>query len=275
MLDGRSHLGSLLLACAVSLSAACQRLPETDDDDGPASASSAPTSSGGGTFAGTFVPDSADDTGRDADDTPTGCDPVAQTGCPSSEKCTIVRMSEELAYGCVDDASTLQPLDPCTPQLSDGMDGCPPKTVCLADESGSGLCVSHCGSDGDCDSGICLDDPLEGVPFCATECSPFEDACPAPLQCRRNDIRFACKFASDADVGGAGSACSPTEDTGCAEGFTCLPGALVPECINPDCCASLCDLTEPDSCSAPAVCNQLIEAPAPGFETIGACFVPA
>jgi hypothetical protein len=37
----------------------------------------------------------------------------------------------------------------------------------------------------------------------------------------------------------------------------------------------LCDLGGADPCDVPATCNAVIDAPAPGFEGIGACFVPA
>jgi hypothetical protein len=135
--------------------------------------------------------------------------------------------------------------------------------------------VALCLKDSDCDQALCIEDPVEDVPFCADECSPFESLCTSPLQCRRLDDRFVCRFPTLADVGGYGDACSLDQDQGCGPGFACLPGELVPDCTTANCCTNLCDLSGPDPCGAPATCAQVIESPAPGFESIGACFVPA
>ena len=112
-------------------------------------------------------------------------------------------------------------------------------------------------------------------PWRKVTCTPFASPCPTPLACRRNGDRFSCQFLAAGDVGGPGDACGVTDDAGCAPGLVCLPGALVPDCTNDNCCAPVCDTTDADPCIAPASCLPIIESPAPGFDTIGACFVPA
>ena len=122
---------------------------------------------------------------------------------------------------------------------------------------------------------MCLSATVGSAPYCADDCSPFEALCTSPTQCRRNDERFSCRVPRESDVGGGGSPCEQEDDGGCAGGFVCVAGALVPGCTEGNCCAPLCDLEAVDSCGSPATCNQALSAPAPGFETIGACFVPA
>jgi hypothetical protein len=175
----------------------------------------------------------------------------------------------------VDDTPSLQPEEMCTPELGTGEDGCPGGYVCLGDVSEQGLCVQLCQNESDCEAAACIPDAIEGVPYCATECSPFENSCPSPLQCRRDGQRYACKFAGEGDTGSVGDPCTVVEDGGCGGSFTCVPGALVPGCSSDNCCTNLCDLSGPDPCTAPSICAALLTNPAPGFETIGACFVPA
>jgi hypothetical protein len=87
--------------------------------------------------------------------------------------------------------------------------------------------------------------------------------------------RFVCEFGRNGDTGGQGDPCSITTDDGCAEGFVCLPGELVPGCSEGGCCTNVCDTSSGSGCDSPAICAQIFESPAPGNETIGACFVPA
>lgn len=219
------------------------------------------------------------DSGSDGavdDGSPTfGCDPVAQTGCDPEEKCTALRHDGQVEYACVSDPTTLELTSPCTADPAGGVDGCPPGSACLTDEQGVGVCLPLCIDHGDCDDALCLMHPLDFVPYCASHCSPFEVSCPAPLQCRRESDRFTCEFITMSDNGTTGDPCSPFDDGGCAPGFVCIPGALVPTCMTDSCCTSLCDLTDPDPCPSPATCAPALPGPAPGFEEIGACFIPS
>jgi len=251
--------------------AACQQLPSTeDDDDGP----SAPASTGGGTL----LPGN-DDTGDEMADGDSGgesvCNPVTQIGCPPSEKCTAILSGGEIVYACAADSGGLDPNSSCQPSPADGIDGCPTGYACLRDEGGNSLCAALCLADADCTQAQCIPSRELPIPYCADDCSPFEASCPSPLSCRRNGNRFSCQFIGEGDVGPAGSPCAIADDAGCAPGLVCLPGALVPDCVTDNCCTPVCDVTEAMPCSSPAICSELLPGAAPGFEEIGACFVPA
>lgn len=249
----------------------CQRLPGEEDDDGP---STAPPPGDGGTFLPQDTgeeEDAADETGSSMN----ACDPVAQSGCEMDEKCTAIVSGEAVVYACVADPGGLDPSSSCATSHDDGIDGCPAGYACLADDADNGLCAALCETGSDCAQGECVAAPESDIPYCADDCTPFGSICPAPLQCRRNDDRFSCSFAGMADIGGPGDPCVLENDAGCAAGLVCIPGALVPECVTDNCCVQVCDLNDVDTCPTPSTCNPVIEGPAPGFEDIGACFVPA
>ena len=263
----------ILLGSLALLALGCQRLDEPDDD---------PTSGGGPVDTGAGPggddnPFESDDDDDALDESGGGggemaCDPTFQTGCNPNERCTVVGTGP--IFGCVPDDGSLEPGDPCT-VVGGGADGCPAGFACVAGEGGDGTCLQLCLGSADCDQAVCESAAAGSVPFCADDCSPFESLCPAPLACRRNGERFSCQVPSPDDVGGPGAPCGIEEDAGCGSGTVCIPGALVPECTEPNCCAPLCDLEAMDACGAPATCNAVLAAPAPGFEAIGACFVPA
>jgi hypothetical protein len=254
----------------------CQRLEE----EGPSPTSLGEGGGGTGNDDGTttFTPVATgnDDTGEDDGPGPSSsCDPVAQIGCAAGEKCTAITTSQGPAFTCVGAAgSTLQPYDACEASPDTGLDACPVGYVCLGSEV-AGTCVPLCNGDPDCDQGVCAEHPDNAIPHCADDCSPFESLCVGILQCRRADERFACQFPGDADVGGPLAPCSLTNDAGCNESLVCITGALVPGCTEASCCTPVCDATDPDACAAPATCSPVFAAPAPGYETIGACFVPS
>ena len=202
-----------------------------------------------------------------------GCNPVTSAECGVGEKCTAVLEGSSPSFACVGETGTQGIGESCDVSLDDGLDGCTLGSVCLGDEAGT--CRPLCNSATDCTSAQCLNDPIHGVPHCAADCSPFEPTCAGALQCRRQSDRFSCVDALPGDVGGEGDPCELQSDAGCGEGLMCIPGALVPGCTSGGCCVSLCDLDSVDPCDAPATCNNALEAPAPGFESIGACFVPA
>lgn len=256
------------------LSFGCQRL-ELSEDDGALTlldGSGGTTDDGGSTF-GNDTSGSEEDT---SDTTPptSDCDPVLQSGCNSGEKCTAVVASGQVGYVCANDPGDLDPFSSCEQALSSGIDGCSAGHACVADETEAGLCVPLCEGSSDCTAAICVNDPLNRIPYCADECSPFEGGCPEPQQCRRDDDRFACEFTREGDVGGQNEPCAMLGDAGCAEGFVCVSGALVPECTTDGCCTSVCDTTD-DTCESPSTCAAIFSGPAPGYETIGGCLVPA
>lgn len=263
---------ALLSVALFSLPLGCQRLPgdEDDDDSGPSN----PEPTGGGTL---LPPPSESEGADDAEETEGSafCDPVDQTGCTSGQKCTAILSGGVITYTCAAAPGGLGPLEACSASPADGVDGCPAGYACLADEAEAGLCAPLCEGNGDCTQALCLPARETDIPYCADDCSPFESPCPAPLQCRRNSDRFSCMFLGLGDVGGAGAECGITNDAGCAPGLVCLPGALIPGCSTDNCCASVCDTSEADPCTTPASCLPIFDGAAPGFESIGACFVPA
>lgn len=265
-----SARGSMMVVLLVLGVAGCQKLPGDADGGGEPSTSTAADTTGG-----TFLP--GDTGGAEADEGgEIGCDPVAQTGCIDGEKCTVVTVGGTRdTYTCVADPEDLDPFAPCTSAPESGLDGCSAGHVCLEDDSDTGVCVPLCLKNADCEDALCVPDLVDDVPYCADQCSPFESLCASPLQCRRASDRFVCKFSGEADVGGQTDPCTMLDDGGCATGLVCVPGALVPDCATDNCCTSLCDLSGPDPCTSPATCSALFGAPAPGFEGIGACFVPA
>jgi hypothetical protein len=251
--------------------AGCQQLPEAEDDDGPVMVGTDGTTSGG-----SFLPADAEsgDPEEGGEVGGSECDPVAQTGCGTAEKCTAQKAGGSVVYGCVADTGTFGPYEACMPELSGGEDGCSAGYVCLGTET-QAVCVPLCVSESDCTGGVCVPDPFAFVPHCANDCSPFEPTCSTPLQCRRQSDRYACVFSREEDVGILGDPCEITDDAGCATGFACIPGELVPGCTEGPCCTPLCDLSGEDTCTLPSTCASALATPAPGFEHIGACFVPA
>ncbi len=259
----------LSFALALGL-AGCQQLPESSDDDDGA----APATDASSTSDGSFLQFDTDSEGQGDENGSSVCDPVTQSGCGAGEKCTAQKVGASVLYVCVADTGIFDAFGSCTPALTTGDDGCPAAYACLGASTG-GLCLPLCTSDADCAGGICRPDPYDFVPHCSNDCSPFEPSCQAPLQCRRRDARYACVLAREEDVGTDLSPCELADDAGCATGYACLPGELVPGCSEGNCCTPLCDLGGADPCPSPTTCTDVTETDVPGFEDIGACFVEA
>lgn len=249
--------------------AGCQRLDAEPEDEGPRTTE---FDFEGSSSGDPFLDSSAEETGDDGPAV-TNCDPITAAECAPGQKCTAVLSGSSVVFTCVETTGTAQTGDGCTVSLDDGLDGCAFANVCLGDDDGT--CRRLCDGPGDCTDGQCLDDPIHGVPHCARDCDAFEPACPSLLQCRRQSDRFSCVDAVPGDDGSAGDPCLLDGDAGCGEGLMCVTGALVPGCASGGCCVPLCDLDAGDSCSSPSTCNAALEAPAPGWESVGACFVPA
>jgi hypothetical protein len=271
---------------AAGLALGCQQLPSSSDEFGDG----ADDDGGSSSFGNDEDDDDDDADDDDADETtedddggsddgnPTlECDPVDQTGCSEGEKCTVTDQGGQLQYVCVADDQDLDPYSQCTPALGTGIDGCPAGHACFADEMDNGLCVPLCLETGDCSNGngLCIAPATTTATYCADQCSPFDAGCIPPMQCRRASDRFVCEFGRNGDTGVELDPCALAGDEGCAEGYVCLPGELVPDCTSGSCCTRLCDASASDTCASPAICAPVLEAPAPGNESIGACFVPA
>jgi hypothetical protein len=253
----------LLLALA-----ACQRVPldepeppeETDTDtDG------APTTGGG----------------DDGSQEPMfGCTPGEANTCPMGQKCTALGNGGQAQndFQCVNDDGILPPDEDCEPAPGTGQDGCTAGYVCLLDgvEATVGTCLELCSGDEICEPGKCTVSPYTLTPFCADACDPLVPDCPQGRACLQGDDRFVCGMPlEETDIGDVGDNCDSFNLRGCAEGNACLPGALVPDCQSGACCTNVCDLSSGDEqCATPAQCKPLFPEPAPGFEHLGACYVP-
>lgn len=208
------------------------------------------------------------------------CEPSGLPPCPMGQKCTAVRDGGlQNHYKCVADDGVLLPLEPCTPEPVTGQDQCAAGTVCLADtdaDLSSGRCFPICRNDSDCEPGLCTTSPFTGTTFCADSCDPIVAVCPPGLGCRQAHDRFVCEMLLDVDIGTEAANCAVGSNRGCAPTYACMAGALVPDCGSGHCCTSTCDLSLGDSqCVSPARCKPLFPTPAPGFDHVGACFVPA
>lgn len=252
---------------AALLLAACQVIPVEDDPvpEDDSTGSEDPTTSDGGEVG---------------DPTPQfGCDPGDASACPAGQKCTAISDGGfQNTFSCVNDDGTILAGEDCTPAPGTGQDGCAAGTVCVTDGPDDivGSCVAACINDSDCEPGKCIASPYTLTPFCADSCDPLLPACLPGRQCMQDDDRFACGIPiSETDVGVTGEACILSTLRGCAEGFACMPGALVPGCSSSDCCTPACDLNGGDEqCTVPSLCKVLFPEPAPDFESIGACYVP-
>lgn len=269
---------------AGTMGAGCQRLGTNEypfGDDGSSDTSAESEESGDENADGEEEgeeDDAGDDGGPNLDCDPT--DPIA-TGCPDGQKCAaLVVGGTRDTYRCVDDSPTLEMFEPCVHAPNSGLDGCPASSACVPSNSETldGFCLPMCLADEDCDVGLCTEDPFTQLPVCADDCSPLEGLCPIPqLECLREQDHFVCAFPTEQDVGGQLDPCDGFVDSGCAEGFVCMQGAIIPSCesLTGFCCTAACDLSEGDSCDAPASCNPIEDNPPPGFEDIGACYVPS
>ncbi|HVH98457.1 MAG TPA: hypothetical protein VM869_07095 [Enhygromyxa sp.] len=242
----------------------------------------------------TFEEDSADEVGDgdsetgDGDGDPTGdgdsgdgdptfnCDPTAEMPCPDGQKCTVLISGGPPVYECITDDIDKLPYESCVPAPATGQDGCPSGHACIAGSQGSaGVCMPLCTGDTDCDAALCTAPPGSQVPVCAAICDPLAPLCPDLQDCQRvRKANFVCQFPLEDDDGTTAEACNGALDLGCAEGFVCETGGIIPGCNENSCCTSLCDLSEADPCMAPMVCGGLPLDPQPGLENVGACYVP-
>ncbi|NVB39937.1 hypothetical protein G6O69_18985 [Pseudenhygromyxa sp. WMMC2535] len=247
---------------------ACEPTVFEDDDAGDES-----SSSGGEDEAST----SAESSSAGSGDPVYNCEPGRESPCPDGQKCTALTADGELVYDCVNDDGTLLAFDACEPDPSTGQDMCPAGHTCIAAEEGSeGLCLELCENDNDCDdASLCTTAPEQLVPTCAAICDPLSPLCPGQQVCQRvAQSAFVCQYPGSDDHGTTADPCDAATDRGCAQGFVCETGEIIPGCGDLACCTSLCDLAGTDPCEAPMSCGELPLDPLPGLEDIGACYVP-
>lgn len=260
-------------ALSILLFGACQRVPLDGDDggdDGPGETGST------GDTGGSSTPTS----GPPPDPNPVyDCEPSGDPPCPAGQKCTAISHGAlQNHFVCVPDDGALPPYGECVPDPESGQDMCGAGTVCLAyseDDPVSGRCFPLCRNDSDCEPGVCVTSPFSGTTYCAEACDPGAPVCQPGLGCRPQTDRFACEMVLKDDTGLTGAPCFGPSARGCADSLVCLPFALVPNCNAANCCTTTCDLSGPDTCPSPTLCEPLFPTPAPDFQDVGACFVPA
>jgi hypothetical protein len=268
---------SSALTLVLSLFAlACQGTPKQDGGGGTETGES----SGDGDGNPNEGEDEAEGEGEGSADTGSdpvvNCDPSDEMPCPDGEKCTVLQSGGGLVYDCVPDDTALLPFEDCTPSPMDGQDQCPTNHVCLAPpDSQMGLCLELCNQDNDCDAALCAAPPDLQIQVCAAICDPLAPLCPGAQDCQRvRQSNFVCQYPRAVDTGATADPCYIVEDAGCAEGFVCETGGIIPGCATTSCCTSLCDVTEPNPCEPPTTCGALPLDPQPGLENVGACYVP-
>ncbi|HLT38127.1 MAG TPA: hypothetical protein VK034_17695, partial [Enhygromyxa sp.] len=139
----------------------------------------------------------------------------------------------------------------------------------------TGQCLQLCTSDSGCDAALCVAPPGLQVPVCAAICDPLAPFCPDLHDCQRvRKANFVCQYPLETDVGTTAESCNGAHDSGCAEGFVCETGGVIPGCSETSCCTALCDLSDDDPCMAPMICGDIPLDPQPGLESVGACYVP-
>lgn len=250
----------------------CQ--PATYDDLGDGETGDGNGDGDGDGDSGGGSGDGDPDTGGD----PTfNCDPNVAMPCEPGQKCTIlISGGSPPIYECVPDDAEKLPYESCTPAPSTGQDGCPGNHACIAPSgSSTGQCLRLCSDDSACDSGVCVTPTGQQVPVCGTICDPLAPSCPAGHACQRvGHSNFVCQYPAEGDVGITAEPCSASQDSGCAQGFVCEAGVIVPGCTEMSCCTALCDLSEANLCTPPMVCGELPLDPHPVLENVGACYVP-
>jgi hypothetical protein len=217
--------------------------------------------------------------GDSGDGDPTfNCDPTVEMPCPEGQKCTVlISGGSSPIYECVTDDSDKLPYESCTPAPANGQDGCPSGHTCIAGalDASAGVCMPLCTNDSDCDAALCTAPPNGEVPVCAVICDPLAPLCPELQACQRVRLsNFVCQFPLEGDDGTTAEGCNGALDSGCAQGFVCEAGGIIPDCVESSCCTALCDLSDTDPCEAPMICGELPLDPQPGLENVGACYVP-
>ena len=216
------------------------------------------------------------------------CDIFAQD-CPPGEKCMPWANdggSSWNAFRCSPIAEDPGgPGDPCTVEGSggSGIDDCELGAMCwdVDPETLEGTCLPMCA--GSLTLPVC-DDPYglcsltgEGVVnLCFPICDPLAQDCPAGQACYGVGEGWTCAPDASGDMGGYGDPCQFINV--CDPGLICLEVAAVPGCEGSiGCCSEVCDLSDPQCTGEGQTCQPWYppgEAP-PGYESVGACALPA
>jgi hypothetical protein len=260
------------------------------------------TSGTGGNEEGPMGSSGGSEDGEDTDDGPSSfiadpdgggisneCDIWTQD-CPEGEKCMPWANDGGSSWNAtrcspIND-NPGQPGDECTVEGGgvSGLDDCDVASMCwdVDPETNLGVCVGFC--EGSEDAPLCSnpDDACsitnDGVLIlCLPTCDPLLQDCADGQACYPESNGFICSPDASGEMGVYGDPCEYINV--CDPGFWCANARSVPNCVGAiGCCASYCDVTEPDPfCEPDTECTIWHEegtAP-PGEEDIGVCIVPA
>ena len=215
------------------------------------------------------------------------CDTWAQD-CPEGEKCTAYATSGTQWDNnkCVEIKGDGQPGDDCMVfgDTLGGDDDCGVGSMCwsIDPDTELGYCVGFCqGSpnDPECGEGTVCGIFNNGVlPLCLPTCDPLAAGsdCPDPNQLcvpLDNGDAFVCVLDTE-DSGPFATECELLNS--CDQGLLCVPGELVPDCFEDNCCTEYCDLDSMEGdgqCSgAGQKCIPYYEDQPPAeYEHVGVC----
>ncbi|MCB9568988.1 MAG: hypothetical protein H6710_17525 [Myxococcales bacterium] len=259
--------------------------------------SGATTSASGSTGAPSTSGSTTDTSGSGGVDP---CAPVETTGeiqscntfdqdCPPCQKCTAYANDGGSSWNdhrCVPiDPNPKQAFEPCTTQGRGitGFDDCDKGLMCLdADGDNVGYCIAYCIGSWDEPTcpvpAVCVIPIDEPIAFCIPTCDPLLQDCPGGDTCVPAYDDWLCLLPyPEPGLGNDGDPCySPNA---CNPGVICINGDYLPDCQNDNCCASLCDLTQPNTCPLKDQGHECVpfytlEEPPPGKENVGYCALP-
>lgn len=211
--------------------------------------------------------------------------------CPRGHKCSAWANNGGTSWNSVKCVEVVEdpgkPGEPCKVEGSaaSGIDTCERGAMCwdVDPDTLVGTCVALCG--GPPESPTCADPEAncvianQGVlNLCLPGCDPLLLDCPAGQVCVDADVSgFICAPGPKSDPpGGVGAPCEFLN--ACEPGLACIPGDLVPGCLETGCCSPYCAVSAPNTCpDAPTqICLPWYdpgEAPA-GLEDLGVCGLP-
>ncbi|PRQ09830.1 ribulose phosphate epimerase [Enhygromyxa salina] len=279
--------------CSALIFAACTK----DEQTNTTAANTGPSSSGdgdgdGGSETGDSGKDSGDGDGDPGSTTNPGfvptegdipgantCDPWAQD-CPEGEKCAAYNAGSDTwnANKCVPLQGSAQTGDACVYDgATPGTDDCDVGYMCYyTNEEAVGICVPLCTGSADdplCEEQFNCSISNDGsLLLCLYSCDPLlQDCSQEGAACFWDGSQFNCDPAGDIPTN---EPCGYIND--CLPGHLCLDAAALPSCAGGACCATWCELSNPNCPTPGTECIPFYDegtAP-PGLEDVGICAIP-
>ena len=258
---------------------------------GSTSGTSGSTSTTSSTTSGSTSAASSSDScsifGCETDAIPCCCDLYTQD-CPDGEKCSAwsndgSTWNDKKCVPVVPDPKQVG--EACTAEYpTSGLDDCDEGLMCWdVDENHIGYCIEFCKGSEEAPScadptALCVIANDGALPLCLPACDPLLQDCPGKGTCLPLGDGFFCAVDdSGPDAGADGDPCMTPN--ACDPGLYCASPDFVPGCMAAGCCASFCDLNQPNTCPLKdqgAECLPFYDmgmAP-PGKENLGSCGLP-